>query len=243
MIDKTPRWDIVRQNAVVFVKKHGFAVVIGLCALCVGIAAAVKFLPGKNEAPPETDGRQVNLSRDEQLGGVSPAATPLPPNTQALAQLSIPTPSPSPSPAQKPAQANTKYAPPVEGKVIGGYAMRELLYSVTLDQWTTHDGIDIACQLGTKVKAFLAGTVRRVYTDGLYGVTVEIDHDGGLVSIYANLAAGPPAVEGQKVQAGAVIGVIGDTAINECAMAPHLHFAIYKNDAAVNPSQYLLLDP
>jgi murein DD-endopeptidase MepM/ murein hydrolase activator NlpD len=92
--------------------------------------------------------------------------------------------------------------------------------------WRTHAAIDIAAEIGTTVIAAASGTVKSVYSDDLYGTTVTIDHGGGLVSLYANLAALPAVSEGEYVGVGDVIGSVGATAIAEAGDVTHLHFAM-----------------
>jgi murein DD-endopeptidase MepM/ murein hydrolase activator NlpD len=114
-----------------------------------------------------------------------------------------------------------------------------LAYDVTMGDWRTHSGLDIAAAAGTKVVAAASGTVSSVYEDDLLGTTVVIDHGKGLISVYANLAAVPSVKTGGKVSTGTVIGTVGTTAPAESGLAPHLHFALFKNDNAVNPLDYL----
>jgi murein DD-endopeptidase MepM/ murein hydrolase activator NlpD len=108
-----------------------------------------------------------------------------------------------------------------------------------MSDWRTHDGIDIAGTIGAKVMAAADGTVVDVITDDMLGTTVIIDHGKGLKSIYSNLAKTPVVKKGDKVAMGSVIGAVGDTALGESAEATHLHFAMTKNDAPVDPSKYL----
>ena len=61
------------------------------------------------------------------------------------------------------------------------------------------------------------------------------------MSLYANLANPAAVQEGQRVNAGEKLGTVGDTAVSECAMEPHLHFALYQDDKALDPSKYVLL--
>ncbi len=75
--------------------------------------------------------------------------------------------------------------------------------------------------------------------DPLYGTTVEIDHENGVHSIYANLAADPPVWEGQTVTMGQVIGSVGGTAIAETNEVPHLHLAMTHDGCSADPSDYL----
>lgn len=229
------RWENFQGKATIFLKKQGFFVVLGLCALCIAIAAAARFLPRGNGQEPVEPGQETTISDDDRLKDVLILPTPV------IAAVS---PSPSPSPTPKPAatKAPIKGAAPVEGQVVWGFATDSLLYSKTLEQWTTHDGVDIAAKTGTEVHVFLAGEVQRVYVDSALGVSVVVSHDGNLISIYANLAENPPVTEGQKLDAGAIVGLVGETAASECAMETHLHFAVYKDNTAVNPANYILLN-
>ena len=73
--------------------------------------------------------------------------------------------------------------------------------------------------------------------------TVEITHDGGIVSVYANLDSGNVAVkEGDEVNSGALIGYVGDTSLSELADESHLHFGIKVNGVNVNPLDYISED-
>ncbi|HEX4848730.1 MAG TPA: M23 family metallopeptidase, partial [Novosphingobium sp.] len=65
--------------------------------------------------------------------------------------------------------------------------------------------------------------------------TVEIDHGNGLMTRYAHMS-GFRARVGQRVEAGQVIGLIGNTGRST---GPHLHFEVRINDRAVNPRPFL----
>jgi len=131
---------------------------------------------------------------------------------------------------------------PVSGAVERGYSMEALLYDRTMADWRTHNGWDVAAELGTKVSAVANGTVSGVYADDLYGTVVEIDHPNGLRSIYANLAAVPTVVVGQQVTAGQVIGSVGDTALGEIGEVCHLHFAMEQGGVSVDPALWLPME-
>ena len=44
---------------------------------------------------------------------------------------------------------------------------------------------------------------------------------------------------GDTVKAGDVLGKVGQTAGIETAEEPHLHFAVYKNNAPVDPTEFM----
>ncbi len=141
---------------------------------------------------------------------------------------------PTPTPV-----APTLIVSPLTGETLTAFSVAELLYSETLCDWRTHDGIDIAAAPGTQVLAACSGTVLSVAADDLMGTTVVIDHGGGFETVYANLQSVPTVAPEQYVSAGQVIGSVGETAIAESAVAPHLHFAVTKDGKPFDPSEFL----
>jgi murein DD-endopeptidase MepM/ murein hydrolase activator NlpD len=133
----------------------------------------------------------------------------------------------------------TSYVWPVRGDVETPYSVQTLLYDATMADWRTHDGIDIACDLGTPVMAAAGGTVVRAEMDDLAGMVVEIDHANGVHTIYTNLAEEPPVSQGDVVSMGQIIGSVGGTALGETNAVPHLHFAVTYDGRSADPTEYL----
>ena len=134
------------------------------------------------------------------------------------------------------AQAPKLIVEPLRGEVLTAFSMEELIYSPTMGDWRTHDGIDIAAKAGTTVLAASSGTVRSVTDDALMGTTVVLEHEGGYETTYANLQS--KVETGDSVSAGQIIGAVGTTAAAESG-APHLHFAVSRDGKAVDPRAYL----
>lgn len=135
------------------------------------------------------------------------------------------------------------FTSPVVGEVVKGHSIDTPVFSDTLQEWRVHTGIDISADEGTEVRAAADGTVTKVYSDPLLGKTVEITHDGGIVSLYSNLASADIAVkEGDAVKSGALLGYVGDTSLSELADEAHLHFAIKVEGVSVNPLDYISED-
>jgi len=141
--------------------------------------------------------------------------------------------------ATKAAPANPGFASPVFGQVTYEYSKDKLSYSKTLDQWMTHDGLDISSERGSQVKAVADGVVSDIKNDPRLGVVVVIDHQNGYKTMYGNLAADDMVTVNLKVKQGEVIGSIGNTALYEIAEAPHLHFEVMKNSVSVDPKSFL----
>ena len=240
-----------------FLAGKGFYVVLLICTAVIGVSAYILLFtgnrPGKEETgsissaqvsqeviAPTDDSDTDAFSTDAM--GQKPTVTPVQPSASAKPSASPSAAKPSSNSEGKTAAAMAKqltFTWPAVGNIVVVYSVEELIYSETLSDWRTHDGIDIAGVIGTKVVAAADGTVTDVKTDDLLGTTVIIDHGDGLVSIYANLAATPVVKTGDKVAMGAVIGAIGDTAIGETNVASHLHFAMAKDNLPVDPIKYL----
>lgn len=128
---------------------------------------------------------------------------------------------------------------PLVGEEVAAFSVDELKYNETLGDWRTHDGVDIAAEVGTQVLAACSGTVTQVIDDDLMGTSVTIAHDGGYETVYSNLQSVPTVSEGQEVSAGEVIGSVGCTSIAEFAVPAHLHFAVTQNGVPCDPQEFL----
>ena len=128
---------------------------------------------------------------------------------------------------------------PVSGDIAVEYSPATLLFDKTMNDWRTHDGVDITAQIGAKVMSVADGTVTEVVEDDLLGTTVMINHGAGLTSQYSNLASTPTVTEGDAVTMGSVIGSVGDTALGETGEVAHLHFALKMEGESADPADYL----
>lgn len=117
---------------------------------------------------------------------------------------------------------------PVAGEVIAGYGAQGN------DQH--NDGLNIAAQQGTPVRAAGEGTV--AYADNdleAFGNLVLLRHDGNWVTAYAHLAV-IEVERGQEVAQNDRLGTVGRTGK---AQRPQLHFEIRRGTEAVDPRPYL----
>ena len=135
--------------------------------------------------------------------------------------------------------APLEFLPPVEGEIVKDFAEDTLVYSKTLDEWTTHLGIDIKADKTTVVKASADGIVESIKNDPRYGITVILSHKDGFKTVYANLLSTEFVKVGENVEKGQTIGTIGQSASFEVLDDPHLHFEVYKDGQNVNPTMYL----
>lgn len=124
-------------------------------------------------------------------------------------------------------------------QVTNPYSMDKLIYSVTLDQYMTHCGVDIEAPEDAQVVAVADGTVTAVYEDDRYGTSIEITHPGDIVSVYSNLSTAEMVETGDVVSGGQIIGGVGSTGLFESLEPAHLHFEILKGGAYVNPGDFI----
>ena len=129
------------------------------------------------------------------------------------------------------------YMPVANGDVIGEFSFGELVKSST-GVWRTHDGVDLKADLGDPVKSMTGGTVMDVYNDQLWGNCIAIDHGDAITGHYFGLTADALVNVGDKVDAGQVIGYVGETEL-EADMEPHLHFALKLADQWIDPISYI----
>ena len=128
---------------------------------------------------------------------------------------------------------------PVSGEIIKDFATDTLIYSNTLEEWTTHTGIDIKVDKASIVKSVASGTVKSIKNDPRYGLTVTIEHNDGYISSYSSLLTAEFVKEGEKVEQGQTIGTVGNSAVFEVSEDNHLHFELLKDGSSINPEMYL----
>ena len=96
-----------------------------------------------------------------------------------------------------------------------------------------HRGIDYAAPVGAPVIAAAGGAVVSVTHDGTNGRMVRLRHASGYETRYLHLSAFAAGLRaGARVEQGDPIGFVGSSGL---ATGPHLHYALTKNGAFVNP--------
>ena len=135
----------------------------------------------------------------------------------------------------KPIKDRTAFSMPLKGEICGNHSGGELVKYEALNEWRTHDGIDIAAEIGAEVYACANGKILSVTNDPLWGTVVEIQHEGNVVSIYSGLAPEVAVKVGDEVKMGDVIGTLGETNLAEVNMDSHLHFAMKENGKFIDP--------
>jgi murein DD-endopeptidase MepM/ murein hydrolase activator NlpD len=192
------------------------------------------------------------LFTDGNILGAKPSASASPkptgtPSVQSNADMSqtldnalnnLKTATPAPTASQAASKLMPDLTKPVKGNITKKFAYDTLVYMKTLNQWSTHPGVDIAGKIGDDVVAALKGTVDSVYKDEMLGNCVKIKCANNVVMIYAGLLKSDSVKKGDAIEAGELIGQIGNTAASESTEDPHLHFEIWVNGVPANPEPY-----
>jgi murein DD-endopeptidase MepM/ murein hydrolase activator NlpD len=104
-----------------------------------------------------------------------------------------------------------------------------------LDVFRAHRGVDLAANRGTPIVSPAAGRVVSVGWRLGYGLTVELQHTGQVVTLYAHCEKSLVKV-GDVVNAGQTIARVGSTGL---ATGPHVHFEVHEKGRSVDPIRFL----
>jgi murein DD-endopeptidase MepM/ murein hydrolase activator NlpD len=96
-----------------------------------------------------------------------------------------------------------------------------------------HEGIDYGAPTGTPVWAVGDGRVEQSGWNGGCGKSVTLRHRNGYATVYCHLSAVAVAA-GKPVSQKQIIGYVGQTGL---ATGPHLHYAVKRGGAFMNPLQ------
>ena len=194
-----------------FIKRFKAYIAFTLCfilALATGYSYQKRRIIEENRAAEQT---QAFVTESEDRA-IEPSSRP-----QILPEAfphSTYTPEPLVTPDEDlPTAKNAGFSPsmPLSGALSKGYSTTPL-YSLTLDDWRNHEGLDIAGDEGDVVHAIEEGTVTAVGRDPLLGVYIRLHHDNDFESLYANLHSEVTVIEGQTIEKGHSIGYIGSSA-------------------------------
>lgn len=197
----------------------------------------------------EPEDAQTSASAGKQTGIGNPASVTNTENNSAAKPEDVTKPKDTTEPVKTTTPNPTKSTPvkqkqqsfqmPVTGEITQEFAKDKLVYSKTLEEWRAHQGVDIASDRGTPVKAVADGVVSDVREDQYYGITIVVDHGNDLRTLYRNLASADTVSVNQKVKQGEIIGSVGNTAMDESSEQSHLHFEVLKKDVSSDPMTYL----
>ena len=126
---------------------------------------------------------------------------------------------------------------PVSGRVLNSYSGDELVYSKTLGDWRTHNGVDYAASRGAEVTAPAAGKVTLAGADGSWGPTVAIEDASGRLWRISGVAD-LKVKAGDTVTAGQALGTVGSVSC-ECAEDSHIHLEVKQGEKYLDPAKVM----
>ena len=199
-----------RQRIKEFLKRNSYALVVAGCTLVVSLSLVLTAIARKNF--------------NEELKESDPPTEDVAPNEEVEASSTAP----------------VVFVYPVKDYTMGNtFTDSEMVYNSTLNEYTTHQGIDFIVKDGAEVMACYTGVVEAVSYDSLTGTSVVIDHGNGLKTSYGSLNSNVSVAVGDKVETGQVIGYASNSAGGESGLGAHVHLEASENGNTINPMKYL----
>ncbi len=137
-------------------------------------------------------------------------------------------------PQTKEVMVRFEYRMPLSGKIQKEFSTDELLWDETMQDWRTHSGVDIEADYGAEVDTSAPGIVVDVSESEKYGVSVKIQHQDGIITIYKNLDKAVVKKD-DNLDEGQMIGTVGNKGEFEFSQKPHLHFEVVSEEKYINP--------
>ena len=204
-----------------------FFAVLAACAVAVLVAGyiaidkSLTYTRPVEEPPSESRAEQVDKPQKGVVEKPEPVSEPEPSSSEEERANAVPEP--------------TLLIWPVNGgTLLREYSADALVFSPTMQDWRTHNGIDVAAPVGTAVRAMAAGEVTSIREDERLGWVIEITH-GSYVASYCNVQEGVAVKVGDTVGIGDQIGGVGQQARLEIGDEPHLHLELRRDGVLIDP--------
>lgn len=126
----------------------------------------------------------------------------------------------------------------MDGDVLLNYSMDKSIYFSTLNQYKYHPAVVIAAELGSEVRSAARGKVSQIRNDEETGTTLTMELGNGYEAIYGQLAD-LTVEEGDTIEAGTLIGYVGEPTKYYTLEGSNLYFQLLKDDDPVNPMDFL----
>ena len=234
-----------------FISSKGFYAALAVCLVGAGAAtwlAVDRTITGIEQQNSQIIGSENRFVEFPSLGEVEKKQPEVPkppivsssepssssPTSSSSSVAALEPPVQSEIPTVSPKSPTLSYALPIKGEILTPFSNGELIKNITLGDWRTHDGIDIYAEKGTDVLAAADGVVSEIRSDPLWGVVIAVSHANGTQSVYCGLDKVVPVKVGENVMVKQVIGRL-DGVPCEITERSHLHFAIKKDNAWVDP--------
>lgn len=208
-----------------FLAGKSFYLVLAGCLVATGVAAWTAY-SSVTTPKPDTD----TISAPDYSSS-APETNEAPAGTDASELYSSTEEVSEPENAEPVAEA---YIMPMGGEILKPYSDTDLVFSKTFKDMRLHTGLDIKGSEGQTVKSCGDGKVVAIIEEPLLGTYVEIDHGNGTIARYCGLKNDLAVAEGDTVEAGQKLGVLGEIP-SECEDESHLHLEFYHDEYPLDP--------
>lgn len=217
------------------VKSKSFVTLVACCAIALGAVGMVAVVGNQQRVNNETTTAQTEDANARKSDVKKTTTKPVVSTTEGTTQSTTVAPSEGVS-----MDANDNNVPyksffsyPLSEVVNKDFSNGNLVYSITMGDYRSHNGTDFDGKDGDPVKAINAGLVLSVTKDEMWGTVVEIDHGNKMVVKYCGLKE-TKLIAGTTVAQNDQIGPIGAIPI-EAADGTHLHLEVRIDSKLVNP--------
>lgn len=130
-------------------------------------------------------------------------------------------------------QVNASLIYPIESGTVMKEYSEDAVYNKTMGDYRAHTGVDFKAQEGDNVLAMADGTVKKIYTDDLYGNVIEVKN-GNFSVFYFGVSDTMYCTEGTSVSRGDIIAKVGGIPC-ESADETHIHIEVRVGEKTIDP--------
>lgn len=195
----------------------------------------------EQNTPAETKQDDVPVNSESSKESAQPAVS-----SSGGSSASSQPPQPASAAAQaestaQPAPQTPSYVSPLNGQPLQAFSGDNLVYNQTLEDWRTHNGLDLAAGQNEQVKSPMAATVTKAEDeDALWGGVVELQAADGTLVRLCGLSR-VYVKEGEQIEQGKAVGLLGQVPC-EAELERHLHVECLQDGAYVDPAALLGID-
>lgn len=179
------------------------------------------------------DGKDVNKA--ENASSKPPYGSSTGSNTASSPSASSGAQSAQSEPAALQPAQTPSFVSPMSGNTLQAFSGDELVFNQTMQDWRTHDGMDITGSVNMGVHAPTTATVAAVYDDARWGGVVELT--AGKLTMRLCGVKDIRVKAGDAVQTGDTVGQLGEIPA-ESKLETHLHVEFIEDGKNVNPADY-----
>lgn len=224
---------------------------LGICLLAAGAVgfSAVKNMTSPKVTVPQTTTEKTTYVNYERHVFTDPETTPAQTPAEETAPVTEPVTEAVFDSGNVPLEESTArerketivYSSPLSLSIGRDYSRGVPVFSPTMKDYRTHNGVDFLGTAGDTVRPIAQGEVLSVTHDPLWGYSVTVDHGGGVVSKICGLSDRDLPEAGAYVHENAVIGRVGAIPV-ESEEAPHIHLEVRVDGKLADPLELMGLD-